>query len=101
MYSATSIPTASDDEMVSTENEEQTSTMSEVGDFVQPEIEDPEPSLQLILDVKIHLVDDMMTAKKIRQKVHDISLLGDITDVEVNECDRLFSFDASPMYTYS
>ncbi|VDI54725.1 Hypothetical predicted protein [Mytilus galloprovincialis] len=30
--------------------------MSEAGDFVQPEIEDPEALLQLILDDKIHLV---------------------------------------------
>ncbi|VDI62467.1 Hypothetical predicted protein [Mytilus galloprovincialis] len=54
--SASAIPTASGDEMVSIENEEQASTMSEAGDFVQPEIEDPEALLQLILDDKIHLV---------------------------------------------
>lgn len=56
MYSETAIPTASGDELVSIENEEQASTMSEAGDFVQPEIEDPEALLQLILDDKIHLV---------------------------------------------
>ncbi|CAG2204388.1 unnamed protein product [Mytilus edulis] len=49
---ATANPTASGDEMVSIENEEQTSTMSEAGDFLQPEIEDPEALLQLILDDK-------------------------------------------------
>ncbi|CAG2219869.1 unnamed protein product [Mytilus edulis] len=56
VYSATVIPTASGNELVSIENEEQASTMSEARDFVQPEIEDPEALLQLILDDKIHLV---------------------------------------------